>query len=302
MATFFDEVKAIVLDRGTKASKIDRLCKDLKCTVYQANTYYNQVRSVEAFRGTILTTAKPRGQRRFTMGVEIECFGIDRQLLKSAIERRGLKAHITGYNHVDSADSYKLGSDGSICGGNSCEIVSPVLKSLDSLKTVCEVINEAGAQVNRTCGLHVHLGAEKFTPEQWRRIVLNYAAIERIIDSFMAPSRRNNRYCQGLSSVARGLSEPVSSISEIQDTFGRDRYYKVNVMAYNSHRTIEFRQHQGTTEYEKISNWIGFLTSFVSYSLTHDEIMSATTIDDLPFLSRSLKDYYKGRKEQFERR
>lgn len=301
MATFFDEVKAIVLDRGTKASKIDRLCKDLKCTLYEANTYYNQVRSVESFRGT-LTVSKPRGQRRFTMGVEIECFGIDRRLLKAAIERRGLKAHITGYNHEDSADSYKLGSDGSICGDGSCEIVSPVLKNLNSLKTVCGVINEAGAQVNRSCGLHVHLGAEKFTPEQWRRIVLNYAAIEHIIDSFMAPSRRNNRYCQGLRLVSTRLSESVSSIRAIQDAFLGERYYKVNVMAYNSHKTIEFRQHQGTTEYAKISNWIGFLTSFVSYSLTHEEIMSATTIDELPFLSKTLKDYYKDRKDHFERR
>ena len=47
MATFFDEVKAIVLDRGTKASKIHRLCNELKCTVYEANTFYNQVRGVQ---------------------------------------------------------------------------------------------------------------------------------------------------------------------------------------------------------------------------------------------------------------
>lgn len=304
MATFFDEVKAIVLDRGTKASKIHRLCNELKCTVYEANTFYNQVRGVQLMSqgGAALTSATPRGARRFTIGVEIECFNIDRNEIKAAIERRGLQAHVSGYNHQDSKTSYKLGSDSSIDGDNSCEVVSPILKSLDSLKTVCEVINEAGAQVNRSCGLHVHFGASKFTVKQYQRIIMNYAAIEPIIDSFMPNSRRNNGFCKSLRQVAERLrGRDCDTIQDMQlYGFDNNRYFKVNAMAYNSHKTIEFRQHNGTTNFEKIRNWVEFLSCFLQYSLSSEEPLTATTIDDLPFLTNRLKTFYKNRKEVFE--
>lgn len=304
MATFFDEVKAIVLDRGTKASKIHRLCSELKCTVYEANTFYNQVRGVQLMSqgGAALTTATPRGARRFTIGVEIECFGIDREDLKTAIENRGLQAHITGYNHNDSKTSYKLGSDSSITGWGSCEVVSPILRNLDSLKTVCEVINEAGAQVNKSCGLHVHFGASKFTVKQYQRIIMNYAAIEPIIDSFMPLSRRQNQYCKSIRQVADRLrGGDCDTIHDIQlYGYDQDRYYKVNAMAYNTHKTIEFRQHQGTTNFEKIRNWVEFLSCFLQYSLSSEEPLTASTIDDLPFITNRLKTYYKSRKAHFE--
>ena len=86
----------------------------------------------------------------------------------------------------------------------------------------------------------------------------------------------------------------------LQSAFGFDRYYKVNVMSYNNHRTIEFRQHSGTTEYEKIKNWIDFLTAFLNWSLKHEEIMSAATIDELPFLNNKQKEYYNSRKATFQ--
>lgn len=311
MAHFFDEVRAIVLNKGTKKEKIERLQKELKVTRYEAETFYAQLSPVLSIIRA--TTTRPAGAKlRFTMGVEIECFGIDRYAIKAAIERRGLKSHITGYDHRDSKDSYKLGYDSSISGADSCEVVSPILKSLNSLETVCQVINEAGAQVNKSCGLHVHLGAEKFTLEQWCRIILNYAAIEGVIDSFMSRSRRgdNNGYCMTIrgnietniyaiyENLRRGGHH---TMSDIQEAFDNDRYHKVNPMAYNSHKTIEFRQHGGTTDYEKIKNWIGFLTALVSWSINHDELLTGcNTIDDLPFLNRAQKKFYNGRKSHFE--
>ena len=311
MATFFDEVRAIVLNRGTKKEKVERLQKELKVTRYEAETFYTQLSAeLSIIRAT---TVRPEGARlRFTMGVEIECFNIDRYAIKAAIERRGLKSHITGYNHTDSKDSYKLGYDSSINGADSCEIVSPILKSLTSLETVCQVINEAGAKVNKSCGLHVHLGAEKFTVEQWCRIILNYAAIEGIIDSFMSRSRRGNEngFCETIKGDIETRVKDIYMIQhagghvtmrDIQGAFGYDRYHKVNPMAWDSHRTIEFRQHGGTTDYEKIKNWIGFLTALVSWSINHDDLLTGcSTIDDLPFFNRAQKKFYNNRKSYFE--
>ena len=296
MATYFDIVRAIILDKGTKKSKIERLQKECKCTVYEANTYYNNV-SLQ------MAATKLEGRIRFTIGVEIECFNIDKDLVIAAIERRGLKAYAAGYNHNDSKTHYKLGYDGSIDGALPCEVVSPILKNLDSLKTVCEVINEAGAQVNKSCGLHVHFGAEKFTPAQWQRIIVNYATIEHVIDSFMPCSRRgnNNHYCKSIAGeVAERVKNLVSgfSIWDIaNDCFDSDRYRKVNVQSYRNHKTIEFRQHSGTTDFAKIENWVKFLSAFLDWSLKHTEYMPAcNSIDELPFLTAKQKKFYNERK------
>lgn len=298
MAVFFDEVRAIVFDRGTKASKIDRMCKELNCTIYEANTYYRQLQPF------MVTSSRPAGLLRFTIGVEIECYNINKDLIIAALQRRGIKAIATGYNHRDSKEHYKLGHDGSIAGNDTCEVVSPILKNLSSLKEVCEVINEAGAKVNRSCGLHVHFGAAKFTLGQWLRVCKNYANIEGIIDSFMAPSRRanSNTYCGSIIrnvedlkyAESRGL---INSLQDIQSIFGT-RYKKLNVVAYNTHKTIEFRQHQGTTDFEKISNWVDFLTRFLDWSLKHEELIEAATINALPFMTEKLRAFYNDRRTE----
>lgn len=298
MAEYFDKVRAIVLNKGTKTGKIERLQTELGCTAYEANTYYRQLQPL------MVTVTRPAGKLRFTVGVEIECFNIDKDAVKAAIEARGLKAYTSGYNHTDSKEFYKLGHDGSIDGRNPCEVVSPILKSLSSLKEVCEVINEAGAQVNKSCGLHVHFGAEKFKLSDWLKIIANYAAIEPVIDSFMPASRRgnNNTYCGSVINSARRVADEIGNITSLHDIqmiFG-SRYKKLNVMAYTTHKTIEFRQHSGTTDYEKIENWVGFLSSFLDWSIKHDEVMTASTIDELPFLTQKQKDFYNNRKNGFE--
>lgn len=294
MANYFDKVRTIVLDKGSKKSKIERLQSECRCTAYEAETFYNSL-----FAELSLMRAADRldAKLRFTIGVEIECFGLNKEVAIRAIEARGLKAYETGYNHNDSKTHYKLGYDGSINGPLPCEVVSPILKNLKSLKEVCEVITEAGAQVNKSCGLHVHFGAEKFTFEQWRRIILNYAAIEGVIDSFMPESRRgnNNHYCKSIYEPSFNV-EYYNNFRGLQVAFHNDRYYKVNLMAYNTHKTIEFRQHSGTTDYTKIKNWIDFLTAFLTWSLKHEEIMTATSIDELPFLNDSQKRFYNQRK------
>ena len=42
-----------------------------------------------------------------------------------------------------------------------------------------------------------------------------------------------------------------------------NRYKTVNVCAYGRHGTIEFRQHQGTTNADKILNWLAFCEAMV---------------------------------------
>lgn len=291
MTNYFSTIREIVLSNSSKEAKIKKLQDDLKCTRYEANHFYKLVMHVE---GDKQSEAAPKS---FTMGVEIECFGFSKNVVRETLQNKGVLSIVTGYDHNDQKKAYKLGHDGSISGYDACEVVSPILKNLKSLKVVCETINEHGARVNRSCGLHVHLGADKFTLEQWVRIIKNYARIESIIDTFMAESRRgnNNQYCKSMISCANSL-RGANSFSDIEDAFNNHRYYKLNVMSFRRHKTIEFRQHQGTTDFTKIKRWVEFLTAFVAYSLEHKDLIVASSIDELPFLNKTQKEYFNNRK------
>lgn len=301
MSQYFDTLKAIALSNMSQSAKIKEMQKVGKMSASAARTQIETI--IFMNRGCSATATQTVAQTlRFTMGVEIECFNINKQSVINTLNAQRVKAIATGYNHTDYADTYKLGSDSSINGYDSCEVVSPVLNNLNSLKKVCKVINEAGAQVNRSCGLHVHFGAKDLTIAQWVRIIRNYAALESIIDSFMPMSRRgdNNTYCKSIRSHADRCVN-ATDMNDIYDAFDYDRYHKVNVMAFRGHKTIEFRHHSGTTDFKKIENWINFLRGLIEYSINNETIISASSIDEIPFLTAAQKTYFNNRKSELNR-
>lgn len=299
MSQFFDTLKAIALSNKPQSEKVKEM---QKMTGMTATAARQQIATIVFMNKGNVPANVAEATLRFTIGVEIECFNINKQSVIDTLKAQRVKAIATGYNHTDYTDTYKLGSDCSIAGADSCEVVSPILNNLNSLKKVCKVINEAGAQVNRSCGLHVHFGAESFTIAQWVRIIRNYAALESIIDSFMPMSRRgdNNQYCRSIVARANNCIN-ASDMYDIYEAFGHDRYRKVNVMAYRGHKTIEFRHHSGTTDFTKIENWINFLRGLIEYSINNETIISASCIDEIPFLTAAQKRYFNNRKSELNR-
>ena len=235
---------------------------------------------------------------KLTFGVEIESYHYTRESMIAAGVQNGLQVHSEGYNHRDNKTYFKIVSDSSLQGDNTNEVVSPILKGnkgLNSLKAMCDTLAAVDARVNRSCGLHVHIGAENLSDDHYVRIVRNYQKLESVIDSFMPNSRRgnNSRWCHSLQGVDFSR---CTTKRDVYDAMHGDRYYKVNAVAYLRHKTIEFRQHSGTVEYEKISNWVKFLAKLVEYSYKH-EIDSCNSIEEIPFLKESEKTYFINRRE-----
>lgn len=236
-----------------------------------------------------------------TFGVEIECI-VPAHRVNERARANGLPFAYEHYNHTDQRHHYKFVSDSSIDddireGGiyNGIECVSPILNDTnagyESLKNCVTTLNEAGAQVNRSCGLHVHVGIARLKDEQIVNIYKNYQRLESLIDSFMAPSRRNSQWACTL----RGYD--FSDCHNQRDIERRicTRYCKVNPMAYSRHKTVEFRQHGGTTDYAKISNWVSFCTKLVAWSMDNVFDHDVTNINEVPFLTASEREFFAGR-------
>jgi hypothetical protein len=239
----------------------------------------------------------------FTMGVEIECFGVEKQRFIELCREKKVELQSESYNH-DTKSHFKIVDDFSISGENAIECVTPVLRNMagfDNLEKVCNALNEASAKVNRSTGLHVHVGLQNVEFKQYKNCFINYHYLEPAIDKFMANSRRenNNRFCHSLALRCTDIERIINAqdSQEIAAIFNNDRYYKLNPVSYSRHNTLEFRQHQGTTDYKKIHKWLMFITSFVAWSKKHRLDHPVTEIDDIPggIIDRTFKNYYNKR-------
>ncbi len=197
-------------------------------------------------------------------GIELEIVSINRQTALRALYAVGINVQDESYNH-NTRSHWKLVSDASVRDG--FEVVSPILRGeqgIEEAMTVAAALDDAGAAVNRSCGFHVHFDASDLSAGDIKTIVKRYAAHEAEIDAVMPPSRRGsaNTFC---APVARFLSPRFEAAATIQDMIRAqgDRYFKVNLQSFQRHGTIEFRQHSGTVNANKIANWVRFLGEFV---------------------------------------
>jgi hypothetical protein len=118
-------------------------------------------------------------------------------------------------------------------------------KEIEKIVTkVCRVLQGIGADVNSSCGLHVHLDMRSRVPEQAYR---NLVHAQDVLIELVDPSRRDNEYCQ-----------PQNEEAFKQASWG-ERYTAINACSYAKHKTIEVRLHESTIYAPAINDWIKLL-------------------------------------------
>ena len=169
------------------------------------------------------------------------------------------------YTDTDSS-KWRLKTDASLYG-NGLEIVSPVLqgdRGYRDLNIVLNALDHIGATVNKSCGLHVHVGVRDWNIKNFRNLYKRWTKFERAIDQVMPQSRRkdNNQYCASTASrfgstlhLAYKTIDKCRTARQLQEKIGT-RYTKLNINSFWKHGTIEFRHHSGTTDVDKITNWL----------------------------------------------
>ena len=211
-----------------------------------------------------------------TFGVEFECYlpaGATRAAAAAAVAARlGKPVREVPYTqaHV-GLDCWKVTTDGSLSDyARGCEFVSPSINplcgeaGLAEVATVCEALQDFGCTVDVKCGTHVHVGAAGSSLNFFQNLMKIYGAFETVIDSVMPASRRASRqnFCRSVAGVSAAAIDACSSVSDLVKTVARasgaaaDRYVKLNFASFARHTTVEFRQHSGTLDAVKITNWI----------------------------------------------
>lgn len=216
-----------------------------------------------------------------SFGLEFECYlpeGATAAQLASAVNARIGPTHscqAQNYNHSRTS-VWKIVTDGSLGDWQrGVELVSPVLRGQAGIEIAMKALralSDFGCTVNKKCGFHVHVGAadargpgEMDYPIAFmRNLIRLYSAFEPAIDSIMPPSRRGsaNTYCRSITAVSAAALNAATSFAQLTRVAAPGssgdgaRFYKVNLVAYNRHKTVEFRQHSGTLDEAKARYWI----------------------------------------------
>ncbi|KAH7330149.1 putative amidoligase enzyme-domain-containing protein [Rhexocercosporidium sp. MPI-PUGE-AT-0058] len=173
------------------------------------------------------------------------------------------------------------------------------------IKIACQVLRETyRISCNRSCGVHVHVGngLNGFAFEAVQNLLATVWTFEpqfetihslyRVENSRMCPSFRRhselarNHTVDGKLDVRGGLEEILGPGTEdfevlvdLTEPRARDSYHGGSRLAYHLgdvgaerdlgasyRRTIEFRQHKGTLDFEELELWIKFCVQLVMFA------------------------------------
>lgn len=207
---------------------------------------------------------KIKSQRTFGVEIEMTHPNKSQRAIAQLLTGRGIPTSYMGYTH-EVISTWKLVDDSSLTGGRyKMELVSPILQGqegIDELRKVLTIIEELGCKVNVSCGLHVHIGIQDYNVKNLTNLLKFYGKYEEEIDMVVAPSRRVCRWARSLNinSIWDRLNrcETFRDVENIMST----RYKKVNVFSYRRYGTVEFRQHGGSVNADKICSWVIMLTN-----------------------------------------
>lgn len=243
-------------------------------------------------------------------GVEIEMTGITR-----ATAARVIAGHFnTTATHIGgSYDTYSVRSpdgrqwnlvrDQSIDRQNSrgrterheysVEMVTPICK-YDDITTIQEIVRKlraAGAKVNDSCGIHVHVDASKHDVRTLRNLVNIMASKEDLLYKALDVEVDRERYCKKvdtkfLEELNKKRPKQMAELEDIwYDGYGYNRHAHYNPSRYralNLHSvftkgTVEFRLFNSTLHAGEVKSYIQLCLAINHQALAQKSASRAKT-------------------------
>jgi len=227
-------------------------------------------------------------------GIEIETIGQTRETVARAIATvvGGSASRACGASCYDAwkvvaADgrTWKVMADSSLSAPFhlQAEVVSPILTyaDLDALQEVVRAVRRAGAKVDASCGIHIHVDAARFDAKGLANLVKMVNKQEQLIEHALGMNeRRRSTYCRGIDAgfLARIESSRPANLDALniawygyrntQPThYDTTRYRGVNLHNVWYRGTVEFRWFDSTLHAGKVKAYIQFVLALAAKAL-----------------------------------
>jgi hypothetical protein len=211
-------------------------------------------------------------------GVEIELNGSKAAMVRAIHSVVGGHADTWGHRVVDTRGRvWNVVPDGSLTGSvENGEVVTPILgyEDLDEFLRVVSALRAAGCRPDQQCAVHVHVGVAHLPIKALTNLVKLVYKQERLIEHALGiQERRLGHYCKPIrEDFMRRLEarkpktrEALRAIwYEGTPSEHRSRYAGVNLHAFFTKGTTEFRYFEGTNDPEKIKAYVQLCLSLVA--------------------------------------
>lgn len=244
-------------------------------------------------------------------GVEIEFTGITREkaanlvarTLNSTVSRPDRTCYHTRSIEDSKGRTWKVMRDSSISperNDGSCEIsdeyrvelVTPPLNydDIETLQEVVRVLRNSGAKANSSCGIHVHVDGANHNCESLRRLVNIFTARQDLIYDALNIGDRAYRWCKKtdpklFEAMKKDKNLTTRKAEEIwysdanhnyrgridHQHYNETRYHGLNLHAFFSKGTVEFRLFNGTMHAGKIKAYIQFCLALSAWAITAND-------------------------------
>lgn len=227
-------------------------------------------------------------------GIEIEMTGITRKMAADAISKYfGTYSEYIGtyydtYAVTDNeGKTWKIMFDSSIRGERKAggayhdteertyrvELVSPKLEysEMEKLQEVVRTVRKAGAKVNSSCGIHVHVDGKNHTAKSLRNLLGIMYAKEDLLFKALQVNPNRVHYCkhtrENVLMAARAEKNlTMSKLHDIwyadyphdncNDHYNQSRYHALNLHAMFTKGTVEFRLFNSTLHAGEVRAYI----------------------------------------------
>lgn len=175
----------------------------------------------------------------------------------------------------------------------SVEVVSPICqyKDIETVQELVRKLREAGAFVNKSCGIHIHINAAPFDALHLRNLVNIVAAKEDMIYRALKVDRgREQSYCKKidpyfLEAVNREKPATREQFKRLWYNGGdgshthyhESRYHCLNLHSVFQKGTVEFRAFNGELHAGKIKAYIQFCLAVTAQALNQRSASPART-------------------------
>lgn len=170
----------------------------------------------------------------------------------------------------------------------SCEVVTPILQyeDMEDLQEIVRALRKAGAMANSSCGIHVHADGANHTPESLTRLMNFAIGRQDLFYEALEIGERENSWCRkmnknlfkAMKADQEKTKESLERIwySSVNDGYiggidhshyNRSRYHGVNLHAFFTKGTVEFRLFNGTTHAGKIKAYVQFCLAMSAWAI-----------------------------------
>lgn len=245
-------------------------------------------------------------------GIEIEMTGITRSTAARVIAGyfNTTATHVGGtydaYTVRDNDDrQWKVVSDASLrCTDRngrgasklySVEFVSPIChyEDIETIQELVRKLRAAGARVNSSCGIHVHINAAPHTAKTLRNIVNIMASKEDLLYKTLRIDVARERYCKKMDTrfLEEMNSKPPLTLDDVKSKwydggdysyrhYDESRYRALNLHSVFNKGTIEFRLFNSTLHAGEVKAYIQLCLAISHQALVQKSARKTKTQSD----------------------